>query len=162
MSNKTFTEKEIKSISKNPYVKAVSRKAITYTNEFKRYFIAENEMGKLPREIFEESGFDIEIVGMDRVQGAVKDDVHPIRRMMKATQERRVMPNLSKRQFKQGVPGKVLLTDITYIFYGTGYKAYLSTIKDGSTNEILAYHVSDRITMDLAIDTLLKLKKNRR
>ncbi|MFP3393413.1 IS3 family transposase, partial [Brevibacillus sp. SIMBA_040] len=31
----------------------------------------------------------------------------------------------------------------------------------GSTNEILAYHVSDRITMDLATDTLLKLKKNR-
>lgn len=88
MSNNTFTEKEIKSISKNPYVKAVSRKAITYTNEFKRYFIAENEMGKLPREIFEESGFDIEIVGMDRVQGAVKDDVHLIWRMMKATQER--------------------------------------------------------------------------
>ena len=80
---------------------------------------------------------------------------------MKATQEHRVMSNLLKRQFKQDIPGKVLLTDITYLFYGTGHKAYLSTIKDGSTNEILAYHVSDRITMDLAINTLLKLKKNR-
>ena len=29
-------------------------------------------------------------------------------------------------------------------------KAYLSTIKDGSTNEILAYHVSDRMTMDIS------------
>lgn len=86
---------------------------------------------------------------------------NPYRRMMKATQEHRVVPNLLNRKFKQNIPGKVLLTDITYLYYGKGQKAYLSTIKDGSTNEILAYHVSDRITMDLATDTLLKLKKNR-
>lgn len=86
---------------------------------------------------------------------------NPYRRMMKATQEHRVVSNLLNRKFKQNIPGKVLLTDITYLYYGKGQKAYLSTIKDGSTNEILAYHVSDRITMDLATDTLLKLKKNR-
>ncbi|WP_289143121.1 IS3 family transposase, partial [uncultured Brevibacillus sp.] len=86
---------------------------------------------------------------------------NPYRRIMKATQEHRVVPNLLNRHFKQDVPGKVLLTDITYLYYGKGQKAYLSTIKDGSTNEILAYHVSERITMDLATDTLLKLKKNR-
>lgn len=86
---------------------------------------------------------------------------NPYRRMMKATQEHRVVPNLVKRQFKQGVPGKVLLTDITYLYYNKGQKAYLSTIKDGSTNEILAYHISDRITMELATDTLKKLKRNR-
>lgn len=28
MSNKTFTEKEIKALSKNPYVKGISRKGI--------------------------------------------------------------------------------------------------------------------------------------
>lgn len=86
---------------------------------------------------------------------------NPYKRMMKATHEHRVVPNLLNREFKQNVPGKVLLTDITYLFYGSSKKAYLSTIKDSSTNEILAYHVSDRITMDLATDTLLKLKKNR-
>ncbi len=86
---------------------------------------------------------------------------NPYKRMMKATQEHRVVPNLLNRQFKQDVPGKVLLTDITYLFYGKGQKAYLSTIKDSSTNEIVSYHVSERITMDLATDTLLKLKKNR-
>jgi putative transposase len=86
---------------------------------------------------------------------------NPYRRMMKATQEHRVVPNLLNRQFKQNIPGKVLLTDITYLFYGKGQRAYLSAIKDGSTNEILAYHVSDRMTIDLATDTLLKLKKNR-
>ncbi|KKB36016.1 Mobile element protein [Bacillus thermotolerans] len=86
---------------------------------------------------------------------------NPYRRMMKATKEHRVVPNLLNRQFKQGVPGKVLLTDITYLYYGKGMKAYLSAIKDGSTGEILAYHLSDRITLDLATDTLKKLKKNK-
>jgi putative transposase len=88
--------------------------------------------------------------------------VNPYRKMMKATKEHRVVPNLLKRNFKQGVPGKVLLTDITYLFYGRGKKAYLSTIKDASTNEILSYDVSDRITLDIATHTLLKLKKNRK
>ena len=82
--------------------------------------------------------------------------------MLKATQEHSVMPNLLNREFKQGIPGKVLLTDITYLYYGKGQKAYLSTIKDSSTNEILAYNVSDRLTLDLATDTLIKLKNNRR
>jgi transposase InsO family protein len=54
---------------------------------------------------------------------------NPYRRMMKATLEHRVAPNLLNREFKQGIPGKVLLTDITYLFYGNGQKAYLSAIK---------------------------------
>lgn len=86
---------------------------------------------------------------------------NPYRRMMKATQEHQVAPNLLNRQFKQGIPGKVLLTDITYLNYHGGQRAYLSVIKDGSTGEVLAHHVSSRITMDLATDTLRKLKKNR-
>lgn len=54
---------------------------------------------------------------------------NPYRRMMKATQEHSVVPNLLKREFKQNVPGKVLLTDITYLFFGKGKKAYLSNHK---------------------------------
>lgn len=57
--------------------------------------------------------------------------------------------------------GKVLLTDITYLTYGNGKRAYLSTIKDAETNEILAYEVSDKITLDIAINTLKKLKKHK-
>lgn len=44
----------------------------------------------------------------------------------------------------------------------TNDESYLSTIKDGSTNEILAYNVSSRMTLDLATDTLVKLTKNKR
>lgn len=72
MSKKIFTEKEIKALSGNPYVKSVSSKGITYTEEFKHIFIAENEKGKFPREIFEDYGFDIEVIGMKRVESSSK------------------------------------------------------------------------------------------
>ncbi|WP_332692931.1 IS3 family transposase, partial [Halalkalibacter lacteus] len=87
---------------------------------------------------------------------------NPYKKMFIANKEHRVVPNQLNRAFRQDIPGKVLLTDITYLFYGKGMKAYLSTIKDSSTNEILAYHISERMTLDLATDTLRKLKKNRR
>jgi transposase len=70
MSNKIFTEKEVEILARNKNVQAVSRNGITYTDEFKRIFIAENEKGKLPREIFEEYGFDISILGMTRVKSS--------------------------------------------------------------------------------------------
>jgi putative transposase len=87
---------------------------------------------------------------------------NPYRRMAKATKEHTVVPNLLKREFKQYIPGKVLLTDITYLPYGASKIAYLSTIKDSSTNEILAYHVSENITLDIATITIKKLIRNRR
>ena len=72
MSKRLFTEKEVKILSNNPYVKSVSLKGITYTDEFKHLFIEENAGGKLPREIFEQCGFDIDVLGMDRVRAAGK------------------------------------------------------------------------------------------
>lgn len=70
MTKNYLTPSQRKEIKKNPYVKAVSDKAITYTDEFKRLFITENEAGKFPREIFEEAGFNIEMMGMTRVNRA--------------------------------------------------------------------------------------------
>lgn len=87
---------------------------------------------------------------------------NPYKKMLKATQEHSVMLNLLNREFKQDILGKVLLTDITYLYYGSGQKAYLSTIKDSSTNEILAFNISNRLTLDLATDTLKDLMKNKR
>lgn len=87
---------------------------------------------------------------------------NPYRKIAKATKEHRVVKNILNREFKQATPGKVLLTDITYLPYGNSKMAYLSTIKDSSTNEILAYQTSDRITLDIALDTIKKLIKNRR
>lgn len=72
MAKILFTEKQQKELAKNLYVKAVSEKAITYTDEFKRFFITENEKGKLPRAIFEEAGFDVEIIGVERIHSSGK------------------------------------------------------------------------------------------
>ncbi|MCO7177210.1 IS3 family transposase [Sporolactobacillus kofuensis] len=87
---------------------------------------------------------------------------NPYKKMAKATKEHRVVPNKLNRAFKQGVPGKVLLTDITYLPYNGNCMAYLSAVKDASTNELLAYHVSDRITLDIVTQTIKKLVKNKK
>lgn len=86
---------------------------------------------------------------------------NPYKRIAKATKEHSVVPNLLNRNFKQEIPGRVLLTDITYLPYNRTDMAYLSTIKDASTNEILAYHLSDRITLDIATNTIRKLTSNK-
>jgi transposase len=72
MSNKIFTQEEIEILSGNQYVKHVSAKGITYTDKFKRLFIVENEKGKFPTIIFKECGFDLDILGLDRVRSSGK------------------------------------------------------------------------------------------
>jgi hypothetical protein len=63
MSIYRFIEKEIEELRNNPNVKNVTEKAITYTKEFKEYFIREYNKGRQIREIYEEAGFDVEILG---------------------------------------------------------------------------------------------------
>ena len=82
---------------------------------------------------------------------------NPYRRMMKATKEHTVVPNILNREFKQGLVGKVLLTDITYLTQGVSNRAYLSTIKDAFTNEILSYQLSKSLALNIAIETVEKL-----
>lgn len=82
--------------------------------------------------------------------------INPYRQMAKATKEHRVVPNKLQRKFKDGEPGEILLTDITYLPF-KGSFVYLSVIKDSVTNEILAYKLSDNIKLDIAMDTINKL-----
>lgn len=335
MSKKLFSNEDVKLLSNNKYVLNASEKAITYTNEFKIHFISEYSQGKTSRVIFEEAGFNVDIIGIKRIEGAgdrwrkafkshgvlglndtrrtnsgrpreraltdeeiiarkdaeiaylraevellkklelrerqvkngklsaaeifhlietivnssnftnvvstlcntagvsrsgyynylksknyrlrrehkdnlLKDVIlkafkhrgykkgsrsikmtlenefnivysrkriqrimrkyeiicpirkaNPYKQIAKATKEHTVVPNILNRNFKQDIPGRVLLTDITYLPYNSGHMAYLSTIKDASTNEILAYNLSDRITLDIAINTIHKLMKNK-
>jgi transposase len=72
MSKKIFTDEEVVLLSKNIYVRNVSNKGITYTDEFKRIFIAENQNGELPRQIFEKYGFDINVIGIDPIRSSGK------------------------------------------------------------------------------------------
>ena len=89
--------------------------------------------------------------------------VCPIRRKKykyKVTKEHKVCKNYLQREFKQNVPGKVMLTDISYLQYGNAKTAYLSTIVDASTNEILSFKVRENMKLDLVISTLNELKDN--
>lgn len=86
---------------------------------------------------------------------------NPYRRMMKATKEHSTCENKVNRQFKTGIPYNILLTDITYLFYGNNKRCYLSTIKDAETNEILAYYLSENITLEMSLETVKRLKKNK-
>lgn len=63
---------------------------------------------------------------------------NPYRRMAKAFRTDSVSENLVNQEFREHGPGMILLTDITYLFYGNGRKAYLSVIKDGCTKQVLA------------------------
>ena len=81
---------------------------------------------------------------------------NPYRRMAKALATNNVAPNVVNREFKKR-PRKVLLTDITYLFFGDEGKCYLSTVLDAFTHEILAYCVSQSLKVDFVIATVDQL-----
>lgn len=84
---------------------------------------------------------------------------NPYKKIGKALKSHTVK-NIVNRQFNTGIPGKVLLTDITYLYYSSGKCAYLSTIKDGCTRQIPAYSLSNNMTVNLVTDTIHILKNN--
>lgn len=84
---------------------------------------------------------------------------NPYRRMAKALKTNNVADNLLNRKFMEYGPRKVLLTDITYIPYN-GTFAYLSTILDAYTKQILSYVLSDSLEVDFVLETVQKLIKN--
>lgn len=79
---------------------------------------------------------------------------NPYRRMAKALKTSNVADNLLNREFKEHGARVVLLTDITYMFYGNSQKAYLSTIMDAFTKQILSYVLSDSLEVDFVLETV--------
>lgn len=79
---------------------------------------------------------------------------NPHRRMAKALKTDAVADNLVKREFTEHGAGKILLTDITYLFYNHGCKAYLSVIKDACTKQVMSYVVSESLEVDFVLETV--------
>lgn len=81
-------------------------------------------------------------------------------------QEHKTHPNLLNREFKALAPDEVYSTDITYLNYGRGNKAYLAVFKDLGTKEIVAQKISRRIDTKLVNtaleDALNKLSEDRK
>lgn len=88
---------------------------------------------------------------------------NPYRRMAKALKTSNYADNLLERKFDAYGPGYVLLTDITYLFYGSERrKAYLSAIKDAFTKQILSYVLSPGMGEDFVLKTVEQLFMNHR
>ncbi len=85
---------------------------------------------------------------------------NPYRRMAKAMKTDNVSENLVNREFQKYGPGKILLTDITYLFYNHGSKAYLSVIKDAFTKQVMAYTLSQSLAVDFVLETVNKLMQD--
>ena len=81
---------------------------------------------------------------------------NPYRRMAKALKTSNYADNLLQREFECYGPRYVLLTDITYIPYN-GEFAYLSTILDAYTKQILSYVLSDSLEIDFVKETVENL-----
>ena len=81
---------------------------------------------------------------------------NPYRRMAKAIKTSNYADNLLQREFECYGPRYVLLTDITYIPYN-GEFAYLSTILDAYTKQVLSYVLSDSLEIDFVKETVENL-----
>ena len=81
---------------------------------------------------------------------------NPYRRMAKALKTSNYADNLLQREFECYGPRYVLLTDITYIPYN-GEFAYLSTILDAYTKQVLSYVLSDSLEIDFVKETVENL-----
>ena len=86
--------------------------------------------------------------------------VNPIKKMIKASQSNRTYSNIVDRNFNQGRSKLILLTDITYLTYGFGRRAYLSSIKDATTKMILAHQVSQSLDLTFVLKTVQFLIDN--
>ena len=84
---------------------------------------------------------------------------NPYSAISKALRTNIVADNLVDRNFTLYGPRKVLLTDITYIPYD-GIFAYLSTIMDAYTRQILSYVLSPSLEVDFVLETVNQLIEN--
>ena len=81
---------------------------------------------------------------------------NPYRRMTRTLKTSSVADNLLRREFECYGPRMVLLTDITYLPYN-GMFAYLPTILDAFTKQILSYVLSPSLEVDFVLETVEQL-----
>jgi len=83
---------------------------------------------------------------------------NPYKDIMRKTSEHRTFDNILDRNFKQTEPRKSFCSDITYLYYGYGQKAYLQAIKDIATKEIVSWEMSNNLTLNFVLKSIDNLK----
>lgn len=66
MSRKQFTEEQQQKLRQNPYVYSVTATRLSLTREFKELFMEACRTGGTPRQILEDHGFSVELIGERR------------------------------------------------------------------------------------------------
>ncbi|HCC83307.1 TPA: IS3 family transposase, partial [Candidatus Uhrbacteria bacterium] len=84
---------------------------------------------------------------------------NPYKIIMKQSLEHRTFENKLKRAFNITVPFKVFCTDITYLWLHHRF-AYLSVIKDIASGEIVGWHLSMHLEMNIVLDTVESMMNN--
>lgn len=78
----------------------------------------------------------------------------PAKRKGGAAPRKNVKPNLLQRRFRLYRSNEVRLTDVTYLDYGEGRRAYGSALLDPVTGRLIAFLVSEQNDLGLALETL--------
>jgi len=73
MSKRNLSEEDIAILKKNKNVANCSNKSITYSNEFKVRAVKQYKEGLSSREIFEEAGFNLKILGVDTAYDRINE-----------------------------------------------------------------------------------------
>ena len=81
------------------------------------------------------------------------------RQAIKLLMKRNTKPNLLKRRFRLFEPNEVRLTDVTYLDYGNGKRAYGSASKDPVTGRLIDYTISESNDLNLVMTTLDHISK---
>jgi len=84
---------------------------------------------------------------------------NPYKAIMKRTAEHRTFVNQLDRAFTQTIPRQFFCADITYIPFNSRI-AYLSAIKDIASGEVVAWHLSPYITIELVLGTIDQMKQH--
>jgi len=141
------------------YRNTVDRDYFDYL-EIKRVFEEGKELygaRRIKKALVEDTGW---IINLKKVRRIMKKYYLKVRyhKVFKANQnkkriEENVKPNLVRRNFNVDRINQVWSTDITYIIYN-GKRAYLSSIMDLYSRNIISYKISYRMDNKLVMDTL--------
>ncbi len=72
MDRRILTEEKIKILKENRNVKNCTKWSITYDNDFKVKAVKQYEEGINPRDIFNQAGLDLKIIGKDAPKESIK------------------------------------------------------------------------------------------
>ena len=153
---------KVLNITRQNYYKYRKQKDKDYSDylEIKRVFEKGKELygaRRIRKAIIKESGWIINLKKIRRIMKKynLKVKYHNVFKtnMNQKRIEENVRPNLLNRNFNAEYINQKWSTDITYIIYN-GKRAYLSSIMDLYTRNIIAYKISYKMDNKLVMDTL--------